>query len=117
LQICQRTVSPLTYSGLLVLTLAPRCLSWSGFMEGGSYVGGEYLYLPANSHRFQDGASFLYDGTFLVEQSVNRVRIPSYIHKSPAFLLIDVTHREHRSCTSLSTIVLGLSVSPKGPRR
>ena len=64
------------YSGLLVLMLTPRCLSWSGYMEGDSHVRGKSLYLSVNSHRSTDGASFLYDGTPLVEQSVNRVRNP-----------------------------------------
>ena len=33
LRTCQRTVSPLTYSGLPALTLIRLCLSWSGFRE------------------------------------------------------------------------------------
>ena len=114
-QICRKTVSPLIYSGLPVLTLTPRCLSWSGYMEADSYVRGKCLYRSANSRRFTAGASFLYDGTPLVEQSVNRVRTPSRTHKSS--LLIDVTHRGHRSCTCLSTIVLDLSASLKDLRR
>jgi len=117
LRICQRTVSLSISSGLPVSTLTPRCLSWSGFMEGGSYVRGECLYLSANSRRYTDGASLLYDGTFLVGQSVTRVRTPSHTHKSSILLLINVTHRGHRSCTCLSTIVLGLSASLKDPRR
>jgi len=117
LRICQRTVSPSISSGLPLLTLTPRCLSWSGFMEGDSHVRGECLYLLVNSRRFTDGDSFFYDGTFLVGQSVNRVRTPSHTHKSFTLLLIDATHRGHRSCTCLSTIVLALSASLKDPRR
>ena len=78
---------------------------------------GECLYLSVNSRRFTDGASFLYDGTPLVEQSLNRVRTPSPTHKSSILLLTDGTQRGHRSCTCLSTIVLGLSASLKDLRR
>ena len=115
LQICRKTVSPLMYSGLLVSTLTPRCLSWSGYMEADSYVRGECYYPSINSRRFTAGASFLYDGTPLVEQSVNRVRAPSRTHKSS--MLIEVMHRGHRSCTCLSTIVLDLSASLKDLRQ
>jgi hypothetical protein len=86
-------------------------------MEGDSYVRGERLYHYVTLRHFPDGASFLYDGSVIVGQSVDRVRIPSYTHKSSALLLIDITHRGHRSCTSLSTTALGLSVSLKGLRR
>ena len=78
---------------------------------------GKCLRLLVNSGRFTDGASFIYDGTPLVGQSVNRVRTPSHTHKSSILLLIDATHRGHRSCTCLSTIVLALSASLKDPRR
>ena len=59
------------------------------------------VYLLVNSRHFPDGASFLSDGTPLVEQSVNRVRTPSRTHKLSILLLIDVTYREHRSCSCL----------------
>ena len=119
LRICQRTVSHSISSGLPVSTSTPRCLSWSGFMEGDSYVrhGGECLYFLVNSRCVPDGASFQYDGTPLVERSVSRVGTPSHTHKSSTPLLIDVTHRGHRSCTCPSTIVLGLSASLKDLRR
>ena len=57
-------------------------------MERGSYVRGECLCLSANSRRFTDGASFLYDGTLLVGQSITRVRTPSHTHKSSTLLLM-----------------------------
>jgi len=119
LRICQRTVSRSISSDLPVPTSTPRCLSWSGFMEGDSYVrhGGECFYFLVNSRRVPDGASFQYDGTPLVERSVSRVRIPSHTHKSSTLLMIDVTHREHRSCSCRSTIVLGLSAFLKDLRR
>ena len=44
-RICQRTVSQSMSSGLRVSTLTPRCLSWSGFMEGDSYVRSARLSL------------------------------------------------------------------------
>ena len=116
-RICQRTVSQSMSSGLRVSTLTPRCLSWSGFMEGDSYVRSARLYHQVTLRHFPDGASFLYDGSVLVDQSVNRVRIPSCTHKASALLLIDITHRGHRSCTCLSTIALGLSASLRDPRR
>ena len=67
-----------------------------------------------NSCLSTDGASFIYDGTPLVKQSVDHVRTLS--HKLRV-LLRDVTHREPRSCTCLSTIVSDPSASLKDPRR
>jgi hypothetical protein len=42
----------------------------------------------ANSCRFPDGASFQYDGSPLVERSVNHVRNSSHAHQSSTLLLI-----------------------------
>jgi len=104
------------YSDLPVLTRTHRCLSWSGFMEEHFNVRGGCLHLPESSILSTDGASFIYDGTPLVKQSVDRVRTSSHTHELSTLLLTDVTHREPRSCMCLSTIVLDLSASLKDPR-
>ena len=67
-----------------------------------------------NSCLFTDDGSFIYDGTPLVKLSVDHVRTLS--HKSRV-LLRDVTHREPRSCTCLSTTISDPSASLKDPRR
>jgi len=79
-------------------------------------VRGNITIFWVNSCLFTDGASFIYDGTPLVKQSVDRVRIPRTNHGLFTLLLID-TYRGPRSCTCLSTIVLDPSASPKDPRR
>jgi hypothetical protein len=81
------------YSDLPVLMLAHRCLSWSGFLgehfnvrTRRLYFFGGYLPLSVNSILSTDGASFIYDGTPLVEKSVDRVRIPLRIHELSALM-------------------------------
>jgi hypothetical protein len=46
--------------------------------------------LPVNSILPPDGASFIYDGTSLVEKSVDRVRTPLRTHELSSLSLIDV---------------------------
>jgi len=85
------------YSDLPVLMLAHRCLSWSGFLGEHFNVRSRCLYffggclpLPVNSILSTDGASFIYDGTPLVEKSVDRVRTSLRTHELSTPLLIDV---------------------------
>ena len=69
------------FSGLPVLVLAPLCLSWSGFTEADSYVRAGYAStICGNPHLPTDGASSFYDGTPLVEKSVDRVRTSPHSH-------------------------------------
>ena len=105
------------YSDLPALMLTHRCLSWSGFMGEHFNVRGGCLHLPGNSILSTDGASFIYDGTPLVKQSVDRVRTSSHTLELSTLLLIDVIHREPRSCMCLSIIVLDPSASLKDLRR
>ena len=76
-RICQRTASPSTYSDLLALTEIPLYRSWSGFMEAGSIVRRECLYIPLNLMS-KGGASSGYDGAPVVERSVARVCTSSH---------------------------------------
>jgi hypothetical protein len=85
-------------------------------MEADSNVHEELLNSSENSRRSADGGSSLYDGTPLVEYSVTRVCMSSRSHKVLTRSVMDVTHREHRSCLCLSTTVLDLSASLKDPR-
>ena len=57
-------------------------------MEADSYVRGGCLDVSVGSRLFTDGASSIYDGTPLVEQSVARVRNPPPSEVS-ALLLVD----------------------------
>ena len=78
MRIYQRTALLLTYSDRRALIKIPLCLLWFGFMEAGSIVRGEYLFIPPEiNDRSLGGASSLYDGAPFVEQSVARVCISS----------------------------------------
>jgi len=69
------------FSGLPVLMLGPLCPSWSGFMEAGSNVRAGYVStIGGNPHHPTDGASSFFDGTPLVEKSVDRVRTAPRSH-------------------------------------
>ena len=59
-------------------------------VAGVTYSFGGRLPLPTNSILSTDGASFIYDGTPLVEKSVDRVRVPLRTHELSTLLLSDV---------------------------
>jgi len=101
---CKSALSP-SLSGnsfffpqLLIANMSEDCLTLNVFRPSGVDVvsslpvmvwiyGGGFqcacrsLYNLANPHLLTDGASSSFDGTFLVEQSVDRVRTSSHSHK------------------------------------
>jgi hypothetical protein len=67
-------------------------------MEAGSIVRGECLCITLSSTS-TGGASSLYDGAPLVEQSVARVCTSSDPDQFSALLVMGVIHREHQFCS------------------
>ena len=65
---------------------------------------------------FTAGASSIYDGTPLVEQSVARVRIPPHTHKFSTLSDVSPNDREPPSSTCPSITALDLSASLKDPK-
>ena len=65
---------------------------------------------------FTAGASSIYDGTPLVEQSVARVRTPHHTHKFSTLSDVSPNDREPPSSTCPSITALDLSVSLKDPK-
>lgn len=110
MRICQRTALLLTYSDRQALINIRLCLLWFGSMEAGSIVRDEYLCITPNSTTWSSGgASSLYDGAPLVNQSVDRVCISSDL---TSFFCLSYGH--HSQGTPIVFVSMNYRVGPLG---